>query len=51
MADWPVGREAREAKTRGPEGTIVDWLIGWPVGKGEANERGLEDWRAGGPDS
>ena len=43
MADWPVGREAREAKTRGPEGTIVDWLIGWPVGKGEAGV----SWPAG----
>ena len=33
----------REARTRGREGTIVDWLIGWPVGKGEAGV----SWPAG----
>ena len=49
MASGQEERRTSEGwRTGGPEGPIVDRLIGWPVGKGEANERGLEDARAGG---
>ena len=50
LEDWRAGGNEgglEDERAGGREGAIVDRLAGWPVGKGEAKERGLEGTREG----